>query len=201
MSVSLTQDKRGRIASLTSQLLKNENLNIREVASLIGLLVSCFRGIQFGPLYYRYLDICKNKALRLAKGNLDSPIHLSVSAISELDWWAKNILSVSRPINTPDVDLLIYSDASLESWGRTDDIETVGGRWSENEMQGHITVLELHAAKLCLWALAKAKSNIHVRLLLDHTTRPSKSHAFCVRHTQFDAFSHTRMEGKFSRIL
>ena len=35
---------------------------------------------------------------------------------------------------------------------------------------GHINVLELHAAKLCLWALATTKSNIHVRLLLGNTT-------------------------------
>ena len=116
------------------------------------------------------VDIYENKALRLAKGNFDSPIQLSVSAISELDWWDKNIQSVSRPINTPEIDLVIYSDASLEGWGGTDDIDTVGGRWSEIEMPGHINVLELHAAKLCLWALATTKSNIHVRLLLDNTT-------------------------------
>ena len=66
-----------------STLKKGENLNIREVASFIGLLVSCFPGIQFGPLYDRYLDICKNMALRL---NLDSPVQLTVSAMSELNW-------------------------------------------------------------------------------------------------------------------
>ena len=106
----------------------------------------------------------------MAEGNFDSPIQLSVSAISELDWCEKNIQSVSRPINTPEMDLVIYSDASLESWGGTDDIDTAGGRWSENEMPGHINVLELNAAKLCLWALATTKSNIHVRFLLDNTT-------------------------------
>ena len=75
-----------------------------------------------------------------------------------------------RPINTTDTDLLIYSDASQEGWGGTDDIETVGGRWSDNEMPGHIKVPELHAAKLHLWTLATTKSNILVRLLLDNTT-------------------------------
>ena len=134
MSVSLTQDKRDRIPSLTSQLLKNENLNIREVATFIGLLVSWFPGIQFGPLYYRYLGICKNMALSLAEGNFHSPVQLGVSAISELDWWAENMQSVPRPIKTQYIDLLIYSDASLEGWGGTVDIETVGGRWSDNEM-------------------------------------------------------------------
>ena len=84
--------------------------------------------------FIRYLEICENMTLRLAEGNFDSPIPLSVSAMSELDWWAKHIQSVPWPINTPDINLHIYLDASQEGRGGTDYIETVGGRWSDNEL-------------------------------------------------------------------
>ena len=39
-------------------------MTIREVALLIGTLVSTFPGVQFGPLHYRTLERDKNLALR-----------------------------------------------------------------------------------------------------------------------------------------
>ena len=46
----------------------------------------------------------------------------------------------------------------------------VGGRWTDGESPVHINVLELHAAKLTLLALAPNVSHYHIRLMLDNTT-------------------------------
>ena len=44
------------------------------------------------------------------------------------------------------------------------------GRWTDDESPVHINVLELHAAKLTLLALASNVSHSHIRLMLDNTT-------------------------------
>ena len=46
----------------------------------------------------------------------------------------------------------------------------VGGRWTVDESPVHINVLELHAAKLTLLALAPNVSHSHIRFMLDNTT-------------------------------
>ena len=39
---------------------------------------------------------------------------------------------------TPDIDYVIYTDASESGWGAHDDINSIGGRWSDNEIHYHI---------------------------------------------------------------
>ena len=184
MTISLTLEKIGKILHMVRHILVAEYITIRAVASCIGLLVSSFPAVQFGPLYYRYLEICKNRALYRAKGNFDTSIVLTVKAFSELSWWLDNVQTVSRPIKTPSIDLTVYSDASLEGWGGTDLHSTVDGRWSVSELALHINTLELHAAKLCLFSLAAGLSNLHIRILLDNTTAISYINHMGGTHSQ-----------------
>ena len=71
--------------------------------------------------------------------------------------------------STPPVELTLFSDASLEGWGGTDGTSHVGGRWTDDESSVHINVLELHAAKLTLLALAPNVLHSHICLMLDNT--------------------------------
>ena len=55
--------------------------------------------------------------------------------------------------STPDIDYVIYIDASESSWGAHDDINSKGrggGRWSDDEIHYHINVWELLAIELAL---------------------------------------------------
>ena len=86
---------------------------------------------------------------------------LSHEAFTEVRWWAKNINEVFRPIKTPKVDLVIYSDASLEGWGGgCYNTSSIGGRWSESELPSHINTLELQAAKLTVQVYASFRTNV-----------------------------------------
>ena len=58
----------------------------------------------------------------------------------------------------------------MGGWGGTDGTTHVGGRWTAEESLVYINVLELHAAKLMLLALAPGVSDSHIRLMLDNTT-------------------------------
>ena len=75
------------ISACTSLLHKSNRVSIRDVSRVIGLLVSSFPGVMFGPLYYRALEHDKVQALKLCRGNFDSCMQLLQSAIEELQWW------------------------------------------------------------------------------------------------------------------
>ena len=46
---------------------------------------------------------------------------------------------------TPDIDYVIHNDASESDSGAHDDINSIGRRWSDDEIHNHVNVLELLA--------------------------------------------------------
>ena len=112
----------------------------------------------------------KNLALKYARGNFEKTMRLTSQAQQASGWWSRNITLASHFLHTPPVGLTLFSDASLEGWGGMDGTSHVGGRWADVESPVHINVLELHAAKLTLLALATNVSHSHIRLMLDNTT-------------------------------
>ena len=92
-------------------------MTIREVASLIGTLVSTFPGVQFGPLNYRTLERDKNLALRFSSGNFDSNMSLSAASIADLTWWVTSFPTGLRTIDHGILSAKITTDASHIGWG------------------------------------------------------------------------------------
>ena len=57
MTVSPTPSKAMKVESKAVELLHNQSPTIRTVSEMIGLMVASFRGVTYGPLYYRQLEI------------------------------------------------------------------------------------------------------------------------------------------------
>ena len=55
---------------MTSDLFNGKNPTIRNVAKVLGLIVSSFPTIAYGPLHYQYLEQTKPQLLKLANGTL-----------------------------------------------------------------------------------------------------------------------------------
>ena len=92
MRIFLTPDK---VKTSCQQVLLSPYPPIREVARVLGLLISSFPGVMYGPLHYRWTEMVKTKALKDNKGNFDTPMRLSTEAVDELKWW---IMQLSRKI-------------------------------------------------------------------------------------------------------
>ena len=155
---------------LCKKTLKQKGLSIRELASVIGKLVSSFPGAMYGPLYYRNLDQCKTQAVKNAKGNFDVITELSDLAREELHWWANNVTQSFNVVLHNEPQLTITTDASHHGWGAHCDGTRTGGSWTSSEASYHINYLELLAAFLGLKTFGSVKSNIHIRLRVDNTT-------------------------------
>lgn len=81
-------------------------MTIREFARVIGKLVASEPGVQYAGLYYKHLEIERDTALKINRGNFDAKIKLSQSSKKCLEWWIDNTDDSFRPINLPDPDLI-----------------------------------------------------------------------------------------------
>ena len=92
MTIRLPPRKAITVKQACENLLNQSNPTIREVARVIGLLVSSLPGLQFGELHYRHLERNKISALTINKGNYDALMSLSAKARPELHWWVSTDL-------------------------------------------------------------------------------------------------------------
>ena len=60
-----------------SKLLTASSSTVRELVQFIGQVVSCFQGVKLRPLWYRYMENDKIKALKLNKGDNASKVVFS----------------------------------------------------------------------------------------------------------------------------
>ena len=174
MSIEITQRKKTKILTLLEAVLNTVWPSIRQVASLLGNLVATSEAVPLARLRYRSLELDKIRALKNAHGNYEGHMQLSPTSRQDLLWWKRTLPTQKGPITVKPVDLVLYSDASLEGWGGHCDQVTTGGRWTDEEKRGlDINVLELLAAKFVLFSFCKDFTLKHVKLMIDNQTAVS----------------------------
>jgi hypothetical protein len=146
MAVTPTNEKKQRIVTICSAILEITSPSIRQVAELIGIIVSNFPGAQYGPLHYRRLEYEKYLAVLANKGNYAAQMSLSPQALSDIRWWLDNAHHLKRDIIHHNPDIVLKSDASNLGWGAVCADKKAGGRWLPSEAALHINILELKAA-------------------------------------------------------
>ena len=151
MSVTLTSEKKEKIIESCKSLFKKDSFTIRELSILIRTLTSTFPGNKFGPLYYRELDKSKTLGLKKAKGSFDTLIKLTKEAILDLQWWIKNLYTVSKKLQYPGITKVIYTDAAMDGWGAYCEGISTGGSWINTENNWHINALELKSKGIVIW--------------------------------------------------
>ena len=165
---TLTSNMQENIRDIAAVLLLKQSCSISTLVSFLGNIVSSFAAVPNGKLYYRNIEPQKIEALKTSKGNFDTNIkQLSPASLSEIQWWYNHIMHAKLSIKpTPDIDYVIYTDASESGWGAHDDINSTGGRWPDDEIHYHINILGLLAIELALKAFLKDSNKKHVRIFL-----------------------------------
>ena len=174
MTVALGSDKFACVKGLCESKLQCDKLTVRILAGLIGTLVSCFPGVEFGPLYYRHLEKNKSDTLKSNNSDFESAVSLTSQAKQEVLWWINNANSCPRPISHGNAQFTLQTDASALGWGGTRlDTTSTGGRWLPSEKSLHINELELTAVLFSLKALCKTFQDVHIQLQIDNMTAVS----------------------------
>ena len=117
MTISITTEKKTSLLELCHKTMQSDQITIRDLARLIGKIVSSFPSAAYGPLFYLDLEMAKTEALKLERGNYDSTMVLSDNMKSELQWWVDNLETATSPISNGNPDIVIDTDASLIGWG------------------------------------------------------------------------------------
>lgn len=170
MKVFPTKEKIDHL-TLQCQCLSDTSMpSIREVASVLGFLISIFPAAHLGPLHFRTLDMDKTDALHTSKGNFDATMQLSEGARADLQWWITSAPSLYKSIRISQPEITLYTDASKEGWGGVlEDVKT-GGHWTPEESQNHINYLEMLAVLFTVKAFHSQLLGKHILVKIDNMT-------------------------------
>ena len=118
---------------------RKQRTQIREVESVVSLLVSCFPGVKYAPLYYGALENDKVDALKQTGWNHDEHMQISDLAKKDLSWWLENVDHDPCPIMPLAPRVTLKCDRLLEGWGSVFDNSstTANARWSLQECISH----------------------------------------------------------------
>ena len=169
MVVTMPVDKIDNTIQEWKVLLKKQEATIREVAKVIGILVSVFQAVEYGPLHYRNLELQKIDQLKNCKGNYNLKMRITNSMKTDWRWWLESIQYQYRNIDHVTSEMVITTDASLEGWGAVYNDSKIGGRWNETERVHHINYLELLAVFHAIKSFCKNHKNTYVGLRIDNT--------------------------------
>ena len=183
MLVYLTPDKALKLKQAATALFNCNNPTIREVAKVLGLIVSSFPGVAYGPLHYRYLERDKTTALKTNKWNFDAKMSISNQAREELTWWIDSIETASNPINRGEVGITLTSDASKQGWGAATSDSSTGGLWTAEEAKEHINFLEMLAVLFALKSFSTLTHGKHVKVMVDNTVTESTVNQMGTSHS------------------
>ena len=169
MKVFLTEDKCKKFVKAANETMHKTTPTIREVAGLIGLMIAYSKAFDFAQAHIKWLEKDKNVALVKSKGNFAETMKISTFGFRDIYWWLNNIYFSGKHILLSMPDFELFVDASEEGWGaHANNIDT-GGRWTEQEAESHINVLELKAVLFALKSFCK-QDNLHVKVFTDNTT-------------------------------
>ena len=169
MTISLPEEKRINITDICKEILSGELFRIRFIAKFIGILVSSLPAVEYGSLFYKYLEMDKIHSLAKACGNFDANMRLSTESLSEVNWWLTNIMISKNRIRTPPTDFVMSTDASNLGWGCVFNGVSTGGQWAPEESDLHINSLELKAIHHGLKSFFKKSTDVHILVQTDNT--------------------------------
>ena len=173
MSVSLPSDKIALVIDKGKALLKPASVKVLDLASYVGILVTCFPAVTYGPMHYRALEKHKSAVVASNFWPFGGYTVLSSHARAEIIWWIDHASTAKKTIVIPDPRVFISTGASLLGWGPLCQILVRGGgggRWSDQESLFHINTPEILALLLGIKSLLGHRHDIHVRCQIDNTT-------------------------------
>jgi len=170
MKVFLSQEKLQCVIKIISDVFNRKVIKIKDLASVIGVIVAVFPAVYQGPLHYRTLETYKTQQLKVHR-SFKARIVLTGSVKKELLWWINNIQECNgKDIHPPVVDMVCRTDASLFGWGAICETKMLSGTWDQSHAALHINVLEMLALRAALFHFTQCTHNIHIQFQVDNTT-------------------------------
>ena len=160
MRAHLTQEKADKVVSACQKLLKKTCVSIRDVPQTIGFLVPSSPAIQCGPVFYRSIEIDKNRPLANSRGNYEGMMTFSLE--SRDDFSPRPYKQIG--INNPD---------PKTGWCAVCSGDSTKGLWSQSEKLRHINELKILVVDFGLRSFLPTIKGKHVNVQIDNSTTVS----------------------------
>lgn len=171
MSLSLPLVKSQHLQQMLRSCKNKKYCKIRDLAKLIGTLVSVCPAIPYGRFHIKLLERHKYHWLKKEGGDYGRFMLLPKELSCEFDWWIHTLNRKPKQyFKSKNFVIEIFTDASPTGWGAFANGERAHGFWSIKQSRKHINFLELVAAYYGLKCFAKNKFNCQILLRLDNTT-------------------------------
>ena len=178
-ATKFSQGSNGSCTEPTSdnqEILSFKHVSARTFLSLLGKLSAAADLVLQGRLHLRPLQMCLLSVCKPHILPLDHPITINGMIRSHLQRWINpNRFEIGTTIHPPDPKFFLYTDASHFGWGAHLEPTTLSfhGRWTEDQSQFHINMLEMMAIRL---ALKQAITFIHHSYIMISTDTQRWSH-------------------------
>jgi hypothetical protein len=132
------------IKNLIRDIQLRKQISIRQVARVIGLIVSILPAVKYGKLHYRALERAKIAALA-GSGDFERKCRWPRWCLDDLKWWRASPRGWKNSFESKVPTITVITDASLQGWGAIWDDREIFGPW-ESECEDRIDeLLELMA--------------------------------------------------------
>ena len=142
-------------------ILSQTQISAQTFLSLLGKLSAAADLILLGRLHLQLLQMCLLSVWKPHVLPVDHQVTINCMIKVHLKWWMNtNHFVQGMPIHPPDPKIFLYTDASHFGWGAQLELMSLSfhGRWSEDQSQLHINMLEIMA--IC-FTLIRAFKYIH----------------------------------------
>ena len=106
MKISLTNKKAEHLTLKITRFFVSKTPNTRQLASVIGSVISIFHAVPFGKMHYQDF---KREKISLLKKESES---FEAKIVTELKWWLDAVPKTVSDIHTAEVDFIVNADAS-----------------------------------------------------------------------------------------
>ena len=142
--ISLPPEKVTRTLTLCRQILAAEMVSLRLLAKLLGLLEPYRQAIWKAPVHFSHLQAQLIQDLQKHNHQYNVRTSLTQASKTKLKWWLTNLQQVNgSQIVAPPPHIVIFTDASKKGWGAICNNIRTNGKWSFQEGQLHINLVEL----------------------------------------------------------
>lgn len=173
MQAYLTKEKVQKVKEKCTQVLDNGGGSIQEVSSVVGLLNSYAKAIDYGDNHIKGIEIDKVRALQRTNGDFAKDMEISKQGKKDLGWWLENANFRVRDFVSKSFSVELITDASNLGWGAVRQGKTAQGKWLEKEQSFHINEKELWAVLFGLKTLCSDLKGVSIRVLSDNATTVS----------------------------
>ena len=165
------EEKIVKVLQLVTCLCQEVSVPARQFLQLLGFLNSLADIVHLGRLHIRPIQWYLADFWHPISQLWEAPVPILPRLLPHLQWWLQreNLLK-GLPLDPPDPNLTLFTDASLSGWGASLEGKPVSGLWSGPQLQEHINILEMRAVLLALKHFQEVIQGQSLLVATDNTT-------------------------------